>query len=89
VSGEAEYTEVRARLEPGSTLLLYTDGLVEKRGESIDVGLERLRGVAAEAPVEPRELCKRVEDALVDGSPDDDVALLAVMRDGPRARPRP
>jgi serine phosphatase RsbU (regulator of sigma subunit)/anti-sigma regulatory factor (Ser/Thr protein kinase) len=83
VSGESEYTEQQAVLEPGSTLLLYTDGLVEKRGESIDVGLERLRGVAGEAPLEPKALCKRVLDRLIQGSPSDDVALLAV-----RALPR-
>ena len=86
VSGQTGYTELRVELWPGSTLLLYTDGLVEKRGESIDAGLERLRRVAAEAPLEPKALCERILDSLVEGSPDDDVALLAVHtlpREGP------
>jgi serine phosphatase RsbU (regulator of sigma subunit) len=78
VSGKTEYPELRARLEPGSTLLLYTDGLVEQRGESIDVGLERLRGVVANAPAAPEALCRRLVDSLIDGTPEDDVALLAV-----------
>jgi serine phosphatase RsbU (regulator of sigma subunit)/anti-sigma regulatory factor (Ser/Thr protein kinase) len=78
VSAQAEYTELEAELEPDGTLLMYTDGLVEKRGEAIDVGLERLRGVAAAAPLEPKALCTRVLDSLVEGSPNDDVALLAV-----------
>jgi serine phosphatase RsbU (regulator of sigma subunit)/anti-sigma regulatory factor (Ser/Thr protein kinase) len=79
VAADYEYPERRATLEPGSTVLLYTDGLVEKRGEPLDVGLERLRQVAASRPVESlEELCERVLDALVRESPGDDVALLAV-----------
>lgn len=79
VGADYEYPEVRATLAPGSTLLLYTDGLVEKRGEPLDAGLERLREVAASAAVEPLDdLCKRVLDGLVQEAPGDDVALLAV-----------
>ena len=79
VGADYEYPELRATLEPGSTVLLYTDGLVEKRGESLDFGLERLREVAAGAAVEPLEqLCERVLGALVQEAPGDDVALLAV-----------
>jgi anti-sigma regulatory factor (Ser/Thr protein kinase) len=72
------YEETSVTLEPGSTVLLYTDGLVEKRGESIDMGLERLEAAVAGAPHEPEPLCDRVLEALVDGTPGDDVALLAV-----------
>lgn len=43
----ATYTSGKALLEPGSTLLLYTDGLVERRTESIDSGTERLARVFA------------------------------------------
>jgi serine phosphatase RsbU (regulator of sigma subunit) len=79
VSGKkTEYPELRATLDPGSTLLLYTDGLIEKRGESIDVGLERLRGAVAQASAAPEALCRRLVDSLIDGTPEDDVALLAV-----------
>ncbi|MDQ3933094.1 MAG: SpoIIE family protein phosphatase [Actinomycetota bacterium] len=76
------YRERVARLEPGSTLLLYTDGLVEQRG-SIETGLHRLRqAVAGEAP-DPEALCDRVTRALLpDGSGGDDAAMLA-LRDVP------
>ena len=78
VVGDFEYTESRTTISPGSTLLLYTDGLVERRGEPIDVGLERLRRTAAGAPVDPDPLCQRLLEALVQEGPADDVALLAV-----------
>jgi serine phosphatase RsbU (regulator of sigma subunit) len=78
VADEAEYTEARGRLEPGAMLLLYTDGLVEKRGESIDAGLERLRAAAEGAPADADALCDRVLQALGAEGRGDDVAVLAV-----------
>jgi anti-sigma regulatory factor (Ser/Thr protein kinase) len=78
VTAEPEYEESGVTLEPGSTVLLYTDGLVERRGESIDAGLERLRAAATEAPQEPESLCDRLLEALVDSAPSDDIALIAV-----------
>jgi serine phosphatase RsbU (regulator of sigma subunit)/anti-sigma regulatory factor (Ser/Thr protein kinase) len=79
VTADYDYSELKTTLGPGSTLLLYTDGLVEKRGEPLDTGLERLQEVSGGAPVEPLgELCERVLGALVQEAPGDDVALLAV-----------
>jgi serine phosphatase RsbU (regulator of sigma subunit)/anti-sigma regulatory factor (Ser/Thr protein kinase) len=71
--------EVATTLEAGSTVLLYTDGLVEERGAPIDHGLERLREAVTEAPLDPESLCDRVLAALVDAAPGDDVALIAVQ----------
>jgi sigma-B regulation protein RsbU (phosphoserine phosphatase) len=73
----------RLRLGHGARLLLYTDGLVERRDERLDLSLEALRTVVASAPSTLDALCDRVLEAL---SPDggvwpDDVALLAVARD--------
>lgn len=65
-------------LPPGSTLLLYTDGLVERRGASLDEGSAWLRQELAtlhELPLE--ELCDRLLRVLPDAL-DDDVALLAL-----------
>jgi anti-sigma regulatory factor (Ser/Thr protein kinase) len=45
-SRPATRADGEATLSEGSTLILYTDGLVERRGESLDVGLERLRAAA-------------------------------------------
>jgi serine phosphatase RsbU (regulator of sigma subunit) len=66
----------------GSTLLLYTDGLVEHRHQDIDIGLERLRAVAAEVGAhDPERLCNAAVDAMVGDDRGDDVAMLAVTRD--------
>jgi phosphoserine phosphatase RsbU/P len=70
----------RIDMPPGSTLVLYTDGLVERRGEPLDLGFERLRSEVT--PHDPEAVCRRVINALIgDTSPDDDVALLALQRD--------
>jgi serine phosphatase RsbU (regulator of sigma subunit) len=75
-------------LEPGATVLLYTDGLVERRGSSVDEGMARLvEAVTAAAHRPLAELCDRLLAGLA-GAVDDDVALLAV-RTHPQDRPRP
>ena len=69
-------------LAAGATVLLYTDGLVERPGSDLDAGLAALRQVAREASALPlEELCDRVVSRLVDGRPADDVALVAVRLD--------
>ncbi|WP_456586997.1 SpoIIE family protein phosphatase [Blastococcus sp. SYSU DS0973] len=64
-------------LPAGSTLLLYTDGLVERRDEALDEGIGR----AAEALVAgrhlgPAELKARLTERLLGDAPDDDVAFV-------------
>ena len=60
--------------------MLYTDGLVEQRGASIDEGIDRVAGVlAAHAELAAAELADAVlRDATGMGDLDDDVALLVV-----------
>src|SRR4051794_8973234 len=77
-SRASRYNEVECALPSGSTLVLYTDGVIEVRGESLDEGLERLRRIAARGIADVEELCDTVLDEMVvDGRPADDVALLA------------
>ncbi|MFQ1002247.1 SpoIIE family protein phosphatase [Modestobacter sp. SSW1-42] len=72
-------TEKVMTLAAGSTVLLYTDGLVERRDGDLDEGMERLRQAATElAGTSLDELCDQLIDRLVDGRPEDDVALVAV-----------
>jgi PAS domain S-box-containing protein len=71
--------ELSAELAPGSTIVLYTDGLVEERGVSIDRGLEALRLAAAQDACHPNELCERLVDAMLGIHPaNDDIAVLAL-----------
>ena len=76
---DTRYTQEIVELPVGTTLVLYTDGLVERRGESIDVGLERLRVAVSEGPGEPEQLVEHLIRQLVGtGERGDDIALLAV-----------
>ena len=66
-------------LPPGSTLLLFTDGLFERRAGNLDIGRERLRlAVAALAGESLEDLCDGLLAALLADGAEDDVALLAV-----------
>src|SRR4051812_957015 len=77
-SRASRYSEIECPLPSGSTLVLYTDGVIEVRGESLDEGLERLRHIAARGIADVEKLCDTVLDEMVaDGRPADDVALLA------------
>lgn len=67
-------------LEPGSVLVLYTDGLIERRGESLDVGFERLEGAVHDLPPDVDVLADELLARLLAGpTTSDDVAVL-VMR---------
>jgi anti-sigma regulatory factor (Ser/Thr protein kinase) len=74
------YSAERHPFPVGSVMLLYTDGLVERRGESIDVGLERLRTAAARAAKSSDgRFADRVYRTLASQtSVDDDLALLVI-----------
>jgi serine phosphatase RsbU (regulator of sigma subunit)/anti-sigma regulatory factor (Ser/Thr protein kinase) len=74
------YEEVERRLEPGSTLMLFTDGLVEQSGRDLDATLERLRTtIAAGVDEELELLCDGIVSAMLpDGPGRDDAALLAL-----------
>jgi PAS domain S-box-containing protein len=81
------HVEQTAELAPGSTIVLYTDGLVEERGVSIDQGLDALRLAAAQDACHPDELCDRlVEGMLAIHAANDDIAVLA-LRALPTAPP--
>jgi serine phosphatase RsbU (regulator of sigma subunit) len=72
-----------ATLGQGDQLLLYTDGLVERRSESLDDGLARLvEQLAAARAGAPQETVDRLVEALAIGQDADDVCVLSVAMDG-------
>jgi serine phosphatase RsbU (regulator of sigma subunit)/anti-sigma regulatory factor (Ser/Thr protein kinase) len=73
------YEEMSVRMEPGTSLVLYTDGLVERPGEHIDEGMARLAERVREVPDDPQALCDHLLETLVPPvGAQDDVALLAL-----------
>jgi serine phosphatase RsbU (regulator of sigma subunit) len=71
-------TESRS-ISPGTTLVMYTDGLIERRSESVDAGLQRLVAAVGDTPFPPDELCATlVARLLPNGDVADDVAIVAV-----------
>jgi PAS domain S-box-containing protein len=81
------HKELTVELEPGSTIVLYTDGLVEERGVSIDAGLEALR-LAAQLRADPEELCDHLVDSMLAIHPaHDDIAVLALQALPARTEP--
>jgi serine phosphatase RsbU (regulator of sigma subunit) len=75
--GGAGQEQRRIVLDPGDVLVLYTDGLVERRGVSIDDGLGKLSTAASAAPAQAESLADSVIRELLRGAaPPDDVALL-------------
>ncbi|WP_258726302.1 ATP-binding SpoIIE family protein phosphatase [Cellulomonas sp. NS3] len=79
INPEAERDEWTTRVGAGSVLFLYTDGLVERRGESVPLGIEALRArLAASAGAPLETLCDDVLDAMLPPHPHDDVAVVAI-----------
>ena len=75
----ASFREEVLQLEPQDTLVLYTDGLVEDRASSLDIGLERMRAAASDAEADIDMLCDGILKAcLGDRVAEDDVAVMVI-----------
>jgi hypothetical protein len=76
--GDGEVESRRFQMEDGSLFVLYTDGLVENKGQDISDGLARLRGIFGPgSPTRPLEdLCKATLDGVYSDHQRDDIAVL-------------
>jgi PAS domain S-box-containing protein len=78
VASNAPFFSKSLELEPDSLLLLYTDGLIERRGEGIEAGVTRLRNILATAPEGAEECAEVVIEKLGAQGLADDAALVAL-----------
>ena len=79
VAPELERSDLTAQIPAGGTVLLYTDGLVERRDEALEVGLDRLgRSARTHHHLDVEDFVDAVLADLVHRRLDDDVAMLAV-----------
>lgn len=76
-TGVGGYEQILVDLLPDQILLMYTDGLVERRGEDIDTSLARLASVAFPPTGRLENLLDVVMHSLASSTPDDDIAMLA------------
>ncbi len=76
-TGYGGYEPVTVDWESGDVLLLYTDGLVEHRGEDIDASLGRLSALRLETTTGLETLVDQILDHMVAGAAEDDVAVMA------------
>ncbi|MFF1407087.1 SpoIIE family protein phosphatase [Streptomyces sp. NPDC058294] len=83
--GRLEYPVSTLELDPGHTLLLCTDGLVEQPGTDLDDSMRGLATLIENGPDEVRDLADRLIRLAEEQGGDDDVALLLLRRRAPEA----
>jgi serine phosphatase RsbU (regulator of sigma subunit) len=78
VEPDSQYRSATVTVPPAATVVAFTDGLVETRGESLDEGLERLRVAATRHDVGLPDLLGTLVTELVNGRSEDDIAIVGV-----------
>jgi serine phosphatase RsbU (regulator of sigma subunit)/anti-sigma regulatory factor (Ser/Thr protein kinase) len=78
--GRLEYPVVIIELDPGQTLVMYTDGLVEQPGTDLDDGMRALSELVRNGPRDVQLLADRLCEVVDERGGDDDVALLLLRR---------
>ncbi|MGW1071687.1 SpoIIE family protein phosphatase [Streptomyces sp. NPDC002537] len=84
--GRLDYPVTTVELDPGETLLLFTDGLVEQPGSDLDEGMQLLAEIVREGPYDLHELADRLCDVIEQRVGEDDMAVLLLRRQGAVAR---
>jgi serine phosphatase RsbU (regulator of sigma subunit) len=89
-TGDGPRSQHTVPIRPGSTLLLYTDGLVEVPGESLTelIGDLKIATAAVASKAGPEEICDRVLESMRPAARGDDVAMLVVRLTGTAERSR-
>jgi serine phosphatase RsbU (regulator of sigma subunit) len=79
VTRQRDYQENTVSVPPHSTLVAFTDGLVERRGEVLDAGLARLREKATGRELGPDELVETLTSELASEDHNDDTAIVVIQ----------
>ena len=79
VAGGEPFQQRTVQVPPNATLVAFTDGLVERRGESLDAGLARLRNAAAAQPPTLEGLLAKLAGDLASEDHHDDTALVGIQ----------
>ncbi|MEN8651815.1 SpoIIE family protein phosphatase [Streptomyces sp. 21So2-11] len=80
--GRLDYPVTTIELDPGQTLLLCTDGLVEQPGADLDDGMQKLAALVRTGPSDLQQLADRLCEVVDERGGEDDVALLLLRRRG-------
>ncbi|NEB83818.1 SpoIIE family protein phosphatase [Streptomyces anulatus] len=78
--GRLEYPVSTVELDPGQTMILFTDGLVEMPGSDLDEGMHRLTAMVTNGPKDLQRLADQLCDAVDERGGQDDVAVLLLRR---------
>jgi serine phosphatase RsbU (regulator of sigma subunit) len=79
VAGNSDYHEATVSVPPNATLVAFTDGLVERRGEVLDVGLARLRDMATRQQLPLDDLLVKLARELASDDHNDDTAIVGIQ----------
>ncbi|MEU5403517.1 SpoIIE family protein phosphatase [Streptomyces sp. NPDC005963] len=80
--GRLEYPVSTVELDPGQTLILYTDGLVEQPGADLDDGMQMLTALVRSGPSDLQRLADHLCEVVDERGGEDDVAILLLRRRG-------
>ncbi|KIF71442.1 protein phosphatase [Streptomyces sp. AcH 505] len=80
--GQLDYPVKTLELDPGQTMLLYTDGLVEQPGADLDDGMQLLAALVRDGPHDLQVLADQLCDLVEERGGEDDVAVLLLRRRG-------
>jgi serine phosphatase RsbU (regulator of sigma subunit)/anti-sigma regulatory factor (Ser/Thr protein kinase) len=80
--GQRDYPVTTVELDPGHTLLLFTDGLVEQPGADLDDGMQLVTSMVQSGPKDLQLLADQLSGVVHERGGEDDVALLLLRRQG-------
>ncbi|MFI6647909.1 SpoIIE family protein phosphatase [Streptomyces sp. NPDC050529] len=86
--GRLEYPVTTVELDPGQTMVLFTDGLVELPGADLDEGMQLLTAMIRNGPRDLQQLADRLCESVDERGGEDDVAVLLLRRKAAHA-PQP